>query len=196
MPDDIRTAQPRLVRIAEELRIQGLMALGIALCTLVSWLSGWLLGENVRPGATGVAGLVGLVLALAALGPFTRRRVRRATFHELAPPGAIWETPADAGQRRMRLAFVLILGPMLLLALDRLTLEGGLFAGFLAGAAVGWAALALGEAGVWTRRERRRARPLHLLIPPRALMPPTASTDVYERTLPEPDEVSPFDIPL
>ncbi len=196
MPDGIQTARPRLARVGEEMRNLGVIGLGIALCTMVSWLTGWLADQDVRPLATGVAALVGMTLTLVGLGVTTRRRVTRPVRHETPPIGSAYETRADAAQRRGRLGLMMIGGPVLLLVLDRMTREGGEFTGFLAGAFAAQAVLALGEAGLWFRRERKEGSLLYVLIKPHAMMPALGTVDIYVRPRAEPDEVSPFEIPL
>lgn len=196
LTDDVQTARPRLARARDEFRGLGSIGLGIALCTVGWWAAGFALVGDVRLVPTGVAALAGLALALAAVGPLTRRRVRAAVRVDLPPPGSVYETPAAANLRRARLALAVVLGPLLLLMLDRVVRGGGEMAGFLVGLFAGYAVLALGEAGVWARRERREGHMLYVLVRPSAMMAPLATTEVYERPIPQPDEASPFDRPV
>ncbi len=181
MPNAALTDRPRLARAVFEQRSSATIALGIAMCTVAWWFSELAVGRDVTPVRSAIAGAVGAIVVGSIMGWAVARRVRRAVVHPQPPSGWVYETRAAASQRQTRLALLTVMGPVVLLAIDRLSREGGELAGALAGGFAAASVCLFVESRAWSRRERRDQRFLYLPLRPHALMPPLATTDVYSR---------------
>lgn len=179
------TDRPRLARAVFEQRSSATIALGIAMCTVAWWFSELAVGRDVTPVRSAIAAAAGVVVVGGVTAWAVARRVRRPVVHAQPPAGWVYETRAAASQRQTRLALVTVMGPVLLLAIDRLSREGGELAGALAGGFAAASVCLFIESRAWSRRERRDERFLYLPLRPHALMPPLATVDVYARVPPD-----------
>lgn len=202
MPETTLAGLPRLVRVAAEVRWRGQSALGIALAVAGYWTAAWLLAQPVRPAQTALAtAAVGLPTALV-LGLASGRRLTESLRRTLPPPrGCIHETPADARERRTRLAGIVLTGVVVLLLFDRASDGGGIMAGLVAGLFGAFGAVDLIDARGWEAAEGRRRARLFALVRPHALSARLGAIEIYEmpradRERPHDREPSPFDLEL
>jgi len=188
---------PRLVRAWDEVRTRGTAAVGIGIAAAGWWMIVWLLDQPVSPLRTALgAAAVGVPTLLLAARASARRL---AAADEVGPPPrpCVYETAADARERRTRLAGIVVLGVIVLVMFDRLTGGGGEMAGLVAGLFVATGVVDLMEARTWERLERQHPGGLYMLIRPHAMMAHMGAGEVYER--PRGDRVdepapSPFDL--
>ncbi|MEW6583021.1 MAG: hypothetical protein AB1416_09700 [Actinomycetota bacterium] len=181
MPHTALAGLPRLVRVADEVRLRGLGLVTLAAAVAAYWLLAWLLDEPVDATVTWLnfGGVVLPVAVVAAL--VSRRRVREGLATARRPPRmSVHETRADARERHTRLAGMLILGVVVLLVFDRATDGGGRMAGLVAGLFLALGVVDMLERRRWDRAEHVRGSRLYVLVRPRALMSPFGVTEVYE----------------
>lgn len=173
---------PRLVRIRDEVRMRGITALGIGVATVGWWMLAWLLDEGVG-GLRFVLAVVGIGIPALAAALLVSRRRMRAADNLLAPPRhAVYETMADARDRRTRLSGIVLFGVIILMVFDHFSHGGGEMAGMVAGLFIPFGAVDLLEARRWTRVEAEHDHTrLYVLVPARALTAPFTPDAVYER---------------
>ena len=116
---------------------------------------------------------------MAAVG--SGRRLA-AVQKELKPPPrvAVYETFADARERRARLAGILLLAAVVLLIFDRLTGGEGTMAGLTVGFFASIGITDLFEARRWLEAERARRVRLLVVVRPNAMVASYGPTEVYE----------------
>jgi heme A synthase len=188
---------PRLVRAFDEVRVRGTAAVGIGVAAAGWWMIVWLLDQPVSALRTllGAAAVGVPTLLLAARA--SARRLDAASRVGPPPRPSLYETAADARERRTRLAGIVVLGVIVLVMFDRLTGGGGEMAGLVAGLFIATGIVDLMEARTWERLEREHPGGLYMLVRPHALMAHMGAGEVYERPrgdrVDEP-EPSPFDL--
>jgi hypothetical protein len=184
--------------VVHETRWRGGAALLTAAVIAVFWICTWLVGEDVRTGATALAAAAVAVPTLLIAGFASGRRVRGALSRTLPPPrSTVYETLAASRERRTKLAGVVLTGIVALLLFDRFTDGGGVMAGLLAGLLAALGAVDLVEARTWEAAEKHRHSRLFVLVRPDALTPRLGVTDVYEADRARESgriEPSPFDL--
>lgn len=201
-PETVLAGLPRLVRVADETRWRGGASLATAGVVTAFWLSTWLVGEEVRAGATALAAAVVALPTLAVASFSTTRRIRHALTRAVPPPRAsVHETQAASRDRRMRLAGVILTGIVALLLFDRFSGGGGVMAGLVAGLLAALGAVDVFEARQWTAAERDRESRIFVIVKPDALMPRLGASEVHEIARPGHDqemrrEPSPFDLEI
>jgi hypothetical protein len=180
--DSVLAGLPRLVRMRDEVRMRGVAALGIGAATAGWWMLSWLLGEGVL-GLRFVLAAAGIgIPALIAATAVSRRRLRAADRLHAPPRSAVYETIADARERRTRLAGVVLFGVIILMIFDHFSHGGGEMAGMVAGLFVPFGAVDLREAQRWTRLEaEHHDTRLYVLVPAHAMMAPFTPDAIYER---------------
>ncbi len=188
------------MRAAPELRWRGGAALGTAAATVAYWVSTWLVGVPVDPLWTTIGFAAIAIPALLATSLTRVRRVDLSLRDAHSPPrSSVYETVASARERRLRLAAVVLMGVIILLALDRVLEAGGTSAGLTAGLLASFGASDLLDARRFGEAERQRETRIYYLVPPLAFTPRFGVTRLYE----EPEttqaaltEASPFDLDL
>jgi peptidoglycan/LPS O-acetylase OafA/YrhL len=172
---------PRLVRVAEEVRLRGQAAISVALAVVAYWLLAWLLDESVDAAWTGIHLAVMAVLAGSLAAIVSVRRLREGLAASRRPPRpSVHETRADGRDRRTKLAGLVVLGVVLLLAFDRSTDGEGRMAGLIVGLLLAVGVVDWIEARRWQAAERARGSLLYVLVRANALVSPFGVTDVYE----------------
>lgn len=200
-PETVLAGLPRLVRVADETRWRGGASLATATVVAAFWLSTWLLGEEVRAGATALAAAVVALPTLAVASFTTTRRVRHALTRAVPPPRAtVHETMAASRDRRMRFAGVVLTGIVALMLFDRFSGGGGVMAGLVAGLLAAAGAIDIFEARQWAAAERERESRIFVTVRPDALTPRLGAAEVHEIARPGHDharrEPSPFDLEI
>jgi hypothetical protein len=180
MPGATVADLPRLVRIDGEVRWRGQAALAIAVAVVLYWATAWYLEApfETLPVLLVCAGTA-LLTAIAALLS-TRRRVPEALEATRRPPPALYETRADARDRRSRLVLLVLFAVAALLVVDRVVDGGGAIAGLVVGLFAVLGAVDLVEARRWREAERARDSRLYILIPGRAMGGRYGRVEVYE----------------
>lgn len=188
--------------MADETRWRGQSSVATAAVVVVYWACTWLLGETVRPGAAALAAAVVALPTLLVAALTTARRVREALARAAPPPrSTVHETHAASRERRLRLAGVVLTGIVALLLFDRLSGNGGVMAGLVAGLLAALGVADWLESHRWEDAERERESRLFVIVKPDGLSPRLGATEVYEipRTARDHDvrrEPSPFDLEI
>jgi hypothetical protein len=181
MPNAMLAGLPRLVRVADEVGARGQATLSVGLAVGAYWVCLWLLDQPVSPLKTLVSLLIaGLPASLmASVGSGRRIAAGRG---ELRPPPrlAVYETLADARERRARLAGILLLAAVVLLIFDRLTAGEGTMAGLTVGFFASIGLVDLLEARRWAETERARGVRLYVIVRPNAMVARYGPAEVYE----------------
>lgn len=183
---------PRLVRVRDEVRMRGIAALGVGVATAGWWMLAWLLAEGVS-GLRFVLAAVGIgIPALIGALVVSRRRMR-ASARLLPPPrNAVYETMADARDRRTRLSGVVLFGVIILMVFDHFSHGGGEMAGMVAGLFIPFGAVDLRESQYWSRLETElNDTRLYVLVSARAMTAPFTPDAVFERPRAGPESVHP-----
>ncbi len=187
MADALLAGLPRIVPVAEEVRLRGLLALAVGGAAAAWWTIQWLLDEPVDTGRTWLFALVVGVLGAVAVAVNVPRRVREGLREASFPTSRIvYETRADGRDRRTRLSGAVFLTVVVILTFDRLAGWGGVSAGIVTGAVVATGVADLVEARRWARAERERDADLYVRIGPRALAAGFGPLDIYEVPSPPP----------
>ncbi|MGI9539595.1 MAG: hypothetical protein ACR2N6_05545 [Miltoncostaeaceae bacterium] len=188
------------MRAAPELRWRGTAALGTAAATVVYWVSTWLVGVPVDPLWTAIGFAA---IAAPAIPATTLTRVRRIDLSlreaKSPPRNSVYETAANARERRLRLAAIVLMGVIMLLALDRVLEAGGTTAGLTAGLLAAFGLSDLLDARRFAEAERHRETRVYYLIPPLAFTPRFGVATLYEEsetTQGAFTEATPFDMEL
>lgn len=188
------------MRAAPELRWRGGAALGTGAATVAYWISTWLVGVPVDALWTTI-GFAAIALPAVSVSTLTRvRRVDLSLRDANNPPrSSVYETPASARERRLRLAAIVVMGVIVLLAMDRILEAGGTTAGLTAGLFFSFGLSDLLDGRRFAEAERQRDTRIYYLVPPLAFTPRFGVTTLYE----EPEsaqgaftEATPFDIEL
>lgn len=201
-PETLLAGLPRLVRVADETRWRGQVAVATAAVVAVFWAATWLVGEPVRVGATAAAAAATALPTLLVASLSSGRRVRESLARAARPPRAsVYETLAASRDRRMRLSGVVLTGILALLLFDRFSGGGGVMAGLVAGLLGAAGAADWWESRHWDAAERERETRLYALVRPDALSPRILVNEVYEQPRPGRDderrlEPSPFDLEI
>lgn len=188
------------MRAAPELRWRGGAALGTGAATIAYWVSTWLVDVPVDALWTAIGFAA---IAVPAIPATTLTRVRRVDLSlrdaHSVPRSSVYETPASARERRLRLAAIVLMGVIILLALDRVIEAGGTTAGLTAGLLVSFGLSDLLDARRFGEAERQRETRIYYLVPPLAFTPRFGVATLYE----EPEttqgaltEATPFDLEL
>ena len=188
MDDTLLAGLPRIVRVAEEVRMRGWTCIVVAGAAAVYWLTRWLLGQPTRGAVTWLAALgVGVVVGVIGIVVSSRRQ-REALGHLEPPPSqVVYETRAHARERRTRASGVLFLAAVVFLVFDRLTNGHGELAGLIVGLLGPLGLVDLLEARGWDLAERSRLSRLYTVVRPRALIAPYGNVPVYEVPIGRPD---------
>ncbi len=172
------------------MRWRGTACLGTAVSVAAYWLVGWLVDQPFVLRATLLATLAAALSSLVFATIISRSRVTNGMADLLPPPSAsVYETSADARDRRGRARILLLLGVVLLLAFDRATGGVGTMAGLVVGLTAAVGVVDLIEARRWSRAEVSQRLRLHILLPGRALVGGLTHSSIY--ALPSGDEPSP-----
>lgn len=172
---------PRLVRVAEEVRLRGQTAVAIAVSVATYWILAWFADEPLDALTSGANFGVVAVLAGAVAHFVSVRRVREGLEAPQRPPSlCVHETRAAGRERRARMAGPVVLGVILLLVFDRVTEGGGRMAGLVAGLFLAVGAVDWWESYRWRAAEKARGSLLYVLVRATALVAPYGVTDVYE----------------
>jgi hypothetical protein len=188
---------PRLVRAWDEVRVRGVAGVGIGVAAAGWWMIVWLLDQPVSELRTLLGAAAVGVPSLLLAGRASARRLRAVDRVAPPPRPSVYETAADARERRTRLAGIVVLGVIVLVMFDRLTDGGGEMAGLIAGLFIAVGVVDLMEARTWQRLERAHPGGLYMVVRPHALMAHMGAGEIYERPrsdrsdVPEP---SPFDL--
>jgi len=182
MGDTVLAGLPRLVRVRDEVRMRGIAALGIGAATAGWWASAWLLSGGVSGLRFGLAAVgIGLPVLLIAW-VLSQRRLGVAEHPEPPPRTAVYETMADARDRRTRLAGIVLFGVIILMIFDHFSHGGGEMAGMVAGLFIPVGLVDLREATKWAGLERvNHDTRLYVVMPSHAMMPAFSPDAVYER---------------
>jgi hypothetical protein len=188
MADALLAGLPRIARAAEEVRLRGLLAIATAVAASAWWLVQWLLDQPVEASRTALFAVAVLVLAVVTGAVNVPRRVREGLRDARSPTArVVYETRADANDRRVRLSGAVFLSAIVILMFDRLAGWDGVTAGVIAGAGVGLGVWDLVEARRWAGAERARDADLYLRIGPRALVAGLGVAHVFEVPSPPKD---------
>ncbi len=181
MADALLAELPRIARVAEEVRLRGVLAIAAGGAAGAWWAIQWLLDQDVDPGRTWALALLTAVLA-AVTGLLNVPRRLRDGLRDPRFPSArvVYETRADSRDRRVRLSGAVFLSTIVILMVDQVAGWGGVTAGVIVGAAVGLGVADLVEARRWERAERERDADLFVKIGPRALVAGFGRIEVYE----------------
>lgn len=183
MPDTALAGLPRLVRASDEVRWRGGGAAALAVAVAAYWTMAWLLDQPTDALRTGLSFAVALLGSSAAAAVTSGRRLREGLAQTLPPPRlSVYETRADARERRVRLTGIVVTGALVLLAFDRVTDGGGGMAGLLAGLFLGVGAVDRLESRRWDAAERTRRARLYMLVRPPAMVARFGVTEIYEVT--------------
>lgn len=181
MADAAFAGLPRLVRSSDELRWRGGAAIALAVAVAAYWTLDWLLDQPVEAGRTGLSFAVALIGATTVASVNSGRRLREGLAATLPPPRlSVYETRADARERRVRLTGIVVTGALVLLVFDRVTGGGGGMAGLLAGLFAGVGGVDRLEARRWAQAARARRAQLYLMVRPPAMVASFGLTQVYE----------------
>ena len=185
MADALLAGLPRIVRVAEEIRLRGWLALSVAGAVAAWWTIQWLLDQVLQPARTGMFALVITVLGIA-LGLMNIPRRMREGLDAPRSPNArvVYETRADGRDRRIRLSGAVFLSVIVVLMFDRLAGWEGVTAGGVGGVALAAGIGDLVEARRWRRAERARDAELYVRIGPHALVASYSVADIYETPRP------------
>lgn len=181
MADALLAGLPRIARVAEEVRLRGVLAIAVGGAAAAWWTIQWLLDQDVDAGRTWAFALLTLVLAVVT-GLFNVPRRLRDGLRNPRFPSArvVYETRADGRDRRVRLSGAVFLSTIVILMLDQVAEWGGVTAGVIVGAAVGLGVCDLVEARRWSRAERERDADLFVKVGPRALVAGYGRIEVFE----------------
>ena len=189
MADALLAGLPRIVRVAEEVRLRGWLGLAIGAAAAAWWAIQWVLDQPVDPSTTWLYALVVAVLAalagLLTAPPRVRDGLRQTRFPNSR---VVYETRADGRDRRIRLSGAVFLTVIVVLMFDQLAAWDGISAGVIVGAAVGLGVSDLIEGRRWRNAERERDADLFVKIGPRALVAGYGALDIYEDPSPPRDE--------
>ncbi len=181
MPDALLAGLPRIARVAEEVRLRGVLALAAGAAAAAWWTIQWLLDQPVEPGRTWALALLTAVLAAVSGAINVPRRLREGLRNPRFPsPRVVYETRADGRDRRIRLSGAVFLSTIVILIFDQLADWGGVTAGVIVGTAAGLGVADLIEARRWARAERERDADLFVRVGPRALVAGFGRVEVYE----------------
>jgi hypothetical protein len=182
MGDTVLAGLPRLVRVRDEVRMRGVAALGIGAATAGWWATAWLLSEGVS-GLRFVLAAVGIGIPVLVISWIMSQRRLGAADHFLPPPrSAVYETMADARDRRTRLSGVVLFGVIILMIFDHFSHGGGEMAGMAAGLFIPVGLVDLHEARRWAALEREHHDTrLYVVMRAQAMMPAFTPDAIYER---------------
>ncbi len=190
MADALLAGLPRIVRVADEVRLRGWLVLAVGGAVAAWWTIQWLLDQPLQPGRTWLIALVVVVLAAVAGLVNVPRRMREGLRAPRFPSSrVVYETRAEGRDRRIRLSGAVFLSAIVILMFDRLAGWEGVTAGVLTGVAVAVGVADLLEARLWDRAEREREADLFVRIGPKALGASYGQADIYEVPSP-PDDPS------
>ncbi len=181
MADALLAGLPRIARVAEEVRLRGVLAIAAGGAAAAWWAIQWLLDQDVDPGRTWALALLTAVLAAVSGLLNVPRRLRDGLRDPHFPSaGVVYETRADGRDRRVRLSGAVFLSTIVILMVDQVAGWGGVTAGVIVGVAVGLGVADLVEARRWAQAERERDADLFVKIGPRALVAGFGQIVVYE----------------
>ena len=167
------------------MRWRGQAALSIVAAVALFWLVAWYLDAPFRVAETLLVMVVAALLCAAVIGLSSARRIREALDGtEPPPPGALFETRADAGERRSRVFVIVLFAVAAMLIVDRLVDGGGIIAGLAVGLFGVIGAVDTFEAQRWRKAELSRMARLYILIQPNALAGRYGRVELYERPRP------------
>lgn len=181
MADALLAGLPRIARVAEEVRLRGVLAIAVGGAAAAWWTIQWLLDQDVDPGRTWALALLTAVLAAVSGLLNVPRRLRDGLRDPRFPSArVVYETRADGRDRRVRLSGAVFLSTIVILMVDQVAGWGGVTAGVIVGAAAGLGVADLVESRGWARAERERDADLFVKIGPRALVAGFGRIEVYE----------------
>jgi hypothetical protein len=185
MADALLAGLPRIVRVAEEIRLRGWLALSVAGAVGAWWTIQWLLDQVLQPARTGMFALVITVLGVGLGLAKIPRRMRDGLDAPRSPNArVVYETRADGRDRRIRLSGAVFLSVIVVLMFDRLAGWEGVTAGAIGGVALAAGVSDLVEARRWHRAERQRDSELYVRIGPQALVASYSVAEIYESPRP------------
>jgi hypothetical protein len=185
VPEATPADLPRLVRVENEVRWRGQAALSIVAAVALYWIVAWYLDAPFRVPETLLVTLIVALLSTTVAGMASARRIREALQETLpTPSAAMYETRADAGDRRSRVFFLVLFAVTVMLIADRLVGGGGVIAGVVVGLFVVVGIVDVLEANRWREAELSRMARLYLLLPSNALAGRYGRVEIYERPRP------------
>jgi hypothetical protein len=188
MADALLAGLPRIVRAADEIRLRGLLTLAIGFAAAVWWTMQWLLDQPVDATRTWLVAIVVCALAGILVVLNVPWRIRDGLKETRRPSmRVVYETRADATERRTRLSGAVFLTAIVALMFDALAGWGGIVAGGLVGAAVALGAGDIWESGRWAAAERDRDSDLYVTVGGRALVASYGRPVIYEVEDPPPN---------
>jgi O-antigen/teichoic acid export membrane protein len=188
MADALLAGLPRIARVAEEVRLRGVLALAVGVAAVAWWTIQWLLDQPVESARTWALALLTVVLAAVTGLINVPRRLREGLRNPRFPSArVVYETRADGRDRRIRLSGAVFLSTIVILMFDQVADWGGVTAGVIAGAAAGLGVADLIEARRWAGAERERDADLFVRVGPRALVASFGRVEVYEVPAPPKD---------
>ena len=188
MADALLAGLPRIARVAEEVRLRGVLALAVGAAAVAWWTIQWLLDQPVESARTWALALLTVVLAAVTGLINVPRRLREGLRNPRFPSArVVYETRADGRDRRIRLSGAVFLSTIVILMFDQVADWGGVTAGVIAGAAAGLGVADLIEARRWAGAERERDADLFVRVGPRALVASFGRVEVYEVPAPPKD---------
>ena len=188
MADALLAGLPRIARVAEEVRLRGVLALAVGAAATAWWTIQWLLDQPVKPGLTWALALLTVVLAAVTGLINVPRRLRDGLRNPRFPSSrVVYETRADGRDRRIRLSGAVFLSVIVVLMFDQVADWGGVTAGVIIGAAAGLGVADLIEARRWASAERERDADLFVRVGPRALVAGFGRIEVFEVPAPPKD---------
>lgn len=167
------------------MRWRGQAALSVVAAVALFWIVAWYLDAPFRVAETLLVTIVAALLCVAVVGLSSARRIREALESTEPPPsGALFETRADATDRRSRVFVVVLFAVAAMLIVDRLVDGGGIIAGLVVGLFGVVGVIDTIEAQRWRKAEISRLARLYILIQPNALAGRYGRVDIYERPRP------------
>lgn len=181
MADALLAGLPRIARVAEEVRLRGLLGMAVAAAAGAWWTIQWLLDQPMDAGRTWLYALVVAVL-LGILGAVhVPRRLRDGLRAPRFPsPRVVYETRADGRERRLRLAGAVFLSTIVILMFDRLADLGGITAGVVVGVGGALGVWDLVESRRWAQAERERDAELFVRIGAQSLVASLGAIEIFE----------------
>jgi len=185
VPEATLADLPRLVRVENEVRWRGQAALSTVAAVALYWVVSWYLDAPFRVPETLLVALIVALLSTAVAGMASALRIREG-LQETAPPppSAVYETRANAGDRRSRVFVIVLFAVTALLIADRVVVGGGVIAGVIVGLFLVMGIVDVLEANRWRKAELGRLARLYILIPSNALAGRYGRVEVYERPRP------------
>ena len=124
MADALLAGLPRIARVAEEVRLRGVLALAVGAAAVAWWTIQWLLDQPVESARTWALALLTVVLAAVTGLINVPRRLREGLRNPRFPSArVVYETRADGRDRRIRLSGAVFLSTIVILMFDQVAVS-------------------------------------------------------------------------